>query len=923
VTPEQWEQVWAVFQATAELPPARRNQAIESALPDFELRAKVDELLADLAAGSETSKLSEATEAPKPAPEWPRLGQTLGRFELRRALGRGGMGEVYGAFDPELQREVAIKCVAPANLGSSNAIADFLREARAASALNHPGIVTVYEIIRTDDAVAIVMELVEGESFRKFAASLAPQAPARVAEWGRQIAEALAASHARGIIHRDIKPENLILRNDGYAKILDFGLAADRAVRADSLPMGTVRYMSPEQSRAAVLTPASDIFSLGVVLFEMATGVHPFAAAGASDTTLSMVQAIGGCDLDRAAQFGVTLPPKFERLLRSMMAKEPELRPTAKDVAAQFAALGDASATKPVRSWRFIAAMIGAAVIIAATSIAARTWLPARSVPIDPASVQISPFTTYEGSATQPAFSPDGSKIAFVWTGKSGNNEDIYVKAMGPKDLSEDVPQRLTSDPNEDLLPSFSPDGKQIAFLRQSAAPSDPEVMVMQADGSGARALGRVAASFGFYGLTWWPDGKSLVVRDADDGGTSLFRMSLEDGSKQRITTTPEDEGDGYPRFSPDGKWLAFIRYEASGEKICIREPAARSSERCLVDSMLSDIAWTVDSRNILYNGAQGLWRVNIEGGPHPEKVLAGNFSSLTADRSGHRFAFTRSYSDLNVWRADRSGKANRLIASSGEDSSPGWSPDGKRIVVRSNRSGSFELYTYAADGSDEKQITHFGAHIDNPRWSPDGAWIAFDGNRSAIDSTVKHHNIYLVPSAGGAVRRITDDATHYEEPAWSADGRWIYYLRSANTEATWKVPFAGGAPVLVDSQPMQDLVESPDGQYLYYVRYNDSSGIRRRRIADGKDETLPGTEGVQLFRYWSLAGDGIYFIPGPPNVTLRFLNLRTRKISRIASIPSKLYKGPRGLAASPDGNWVLYTLQDVVAGDIMLATIP
>ena len=220
--------------------------------------------------------------------------------------------------------------------------------------------------------------------------------------------------------------------------------------------------------------------------------------------------------------------------------------------------------------------------------------------------------------------------------------------------------------------------------------------------------------------------------------------------------------------FSPDGKWLAFLRYQASGSKICFRAAAGPPGEpvQCPIESRVGDFAWMPDSRRVLYGNQSGLWMAYLFGAPRPAQFLTGGFAGLTVDREGKRFAFTRSYNDANIWRISSDGKnVARLIASSGEDSAPDWSRDAKRIVVRSNRSGSYELYTYAADGSGEKQITDFGGHIDNPRWSPDGKWIAFDGNRAAIDPSVKHHNVYVVASAGGPLRRMTDDSVHYEEP--------------------------------------------------------------------------------------------------------------------------------------------------------------
>jgi eukaryotic-like serine/threonine-protein kinase len=904
VNRDDWQKVWRVYSGASAKPPEERRAFVESSLPEGPLRDKAVELLED-------HEDEDAPPAAEPAPDWRHLGKSLGRFHILSPVGRGGMGEVYRAFDSELDREVAIKCIAPANFGSSHAVAGFLREARAASALNHPGIVTVYEVIRTGETVAIVMELVEGEPFRSFTGK--PHPARKVAHWGRQIAEALAASHARGIVHRDIKPENLILRRDGYTKILDFGLAADRSVAADSLPMGTVRYMSPEQGRAAALTPATDVFSLGIVLFELVTGVHPFAPGPSSDTT-SVVHAIAGSEPELGPRRAARIPDALGELLREMLAKQPEARPGAASVAARLAEIaGEASGGRSMRKWY----VLGAAAVLA---IGAAGWLSRQSPGLEPVRLQISPFTTYQGIESQPAFSPDGSRIAYVWTGESGQNRDIYLQG-----LNEAQPVRLTSDPAEDVLPVFSPDGSRIAFLRQVAGSSTQEVRIVPAGGGEPELVGPIAPSFGFVGLAWWPDGKSLVVRDGNSGRAGLHRLTLADGARRQITFPPEGRGDGHPAFSPDGKWLAFIRYSAAAAEVCVTPAANPSAEtlRCLAESPMNDIAWLPDSERILYAGNDAIWSVNVGGKPRPERFAEGNFAGLTLHPNGQTFAFTRSSAaDSNVWRMSSDGKrSTRLVASSREDSSPSWSSDG-RFVVRSNRSGNFELYTYAADGSGQKRITDFGAHIDNPRWSPDNAWIVFDGNRASVDPNVKHHNIFVVPAGGGPHRRITDDSTHYSDPSWSHDGQWIYYLKEGTPDETWKVPAAGGDPVRIMPQQSQDLAESADGEYLYYVSYDGASGIRRRRAADGQEEALPGTEGVQIYRYWSLARQGIFFIPGPTDASLRYFDLRTRRVSRITAVSPNLVKGPRGLAVSPDGSTILCTIQDMASSDIMLARV-
>jgi eukaryotic-like serine/threonine-protein kinase len=904
LTPEQWQHVWSVFGQATDLAPSERSRWIESNLQDPELRAKVAELLADLASPEEAEKSEHGS-----APGWHWLGKQIGRFELRAPIGRGGMGEVYRAFDPELHRDVAIKCIAPTNLGSTNAISDFLREARAASALNHPGIVTVYEVIRTEETLAIVMEFIDGDSLRKL---VTPRQPFhQIALWGRQIAEALAASHARGIVHRDIKPENLIVRKDGYAKILDFGLAADRTVPPHQLPMGTVRYMSPEQGRAEELTGSSDVFSLGLVLYELATGVHPFGGPEGRDSTMTITQAIGMQPVPPPSSIAGTLPREFDELLKHMLAKHPTARPSASEVADRLAKLTDRKYV-----WRRPIWIAAGALSLFGSAIAA-AWFATRE-PQPPASLTTAPFTSYQGWASEPEFSPDGSRIVFSWTGPDESNKDIYWKAIG-----EDTPHRLTSNPADEFDPAYSPDGNWIAFVRHSPAEESSTVLIIPAQGGPERMVGEIAGPGYSKGLTWWPDGQSLLIRDAIEFNGVLVRLFLNDGRKVPYTSPPLSQTDGVPRISPDGTRTAFVRYHTDSAEVCWTELNGGAIHCIAREPAIRGIAWQRTGKFIYYSGASALWRVGLSDrrSDRPVKIADGAFSSLAADRSRGILAYCRTVSDSNIWIMGRHGEnPRRFIASSSDDSEPAWSPDGSRILIRSDRSGTVELYTYNADGSGAHQITHFGASLSSARWSPDGVWVTFEGNRAIVDSDVKYHNIYVAASSGGPFRRITNDSFNFAGPAWSPDGTEIYFVEDGVPHITQKAPFAGGPSVDIAGE-MTDVEISRDNKFFYYTKYTGSPGIWRRPVSGGPEVQLPGTSGVHLYRYWDLTNRGIFFVDGTPQPALKYLDFRNNRIEVIATLPGKMLLSTRGLSVSPDERSILYSLNDVALSDILLIT--
>jgi serine/threonine protein kinase len=319
VTDERWQLAYAIYEAATPLTELERQQYVQAAAPDAEIAGKVFAMLDDMEEAGGLEVFPEPTDSAEAGAIHPfnslPNGAALGRFVITGLVGQGGMGSVYSAHDQELNREVALKIITrKAETSSSENI---IREAQAASALNHPNIATVYEVIHSGPTVAIAMELVDGTSLRHFCGT--PQPVKQVASWGVQIANALAAAHTHGIVHRDVKPENLMLRRDGYIKVLDFGLA--RQVGTDGLDdeaaAGTLGYMSPEEVLHRPITTASDIFSLGVVLYELASGTNPFRGNSAGATT----RLIQGLDPPPLPTHGKQVPRELDRVVRVMLSR--------------------------------------------------------------------------------------------------------------------------------------------------------------------------------------------------------------------------------------------------------------------------------------------------------------------------------------------------------------------------------------------------------------------------------------------------------------------------------------------------------------------------------------------------------------------------------------------------------------------------
>ncbi len=575
------------------------------------------------------------------------------------------------------------------------------------------------------------------------------------------------------------------------------------------------------------------------------------------------------------------------------------------------------------------------AAVVTGLIVAGAGWLYVHRSPALPL-MKVVRFTSYPGTEKDPAISPDGKRLAFVWDSEGADNFDVYVRSIGPAGdlpITVEKPLRITTDPAPDLSPTWSPDGRYLAFARVSEGNS--AVYVVPSMGGQERRLTEL--HFGPVTdaklLDWSPDGKSLAVAamSSPEDRRGIYSISLDKGDRQKLTFPPPGfGGDKSPVFSPDGQTLAFTRVSGYTDLYLLSLNHGEPKRLSANARWSFNSAWTADSQEIVFGswagGSRQLWRVGVSGAKPEPLAIGANGEDPTISRHANRLAYVERIYNTDIWRIETPTSQKQGVPpttlglnSSQEDSNPQYSPDGRSIVFVSRRSGSYEIWVCDSEGRNSRPLTSFpeASVTASPRWSQDSRQIAFDSWEKG------RSKIFVVSREGGSPRCLTERTPDAFLASWSRDGRWIYYCSGrSGDDQIWRMPAEGGEAVRVTKNGGFESFAAPDGKTLFYTKLDQVGSAHIWKIpVEGGEETLVFDIGIYR-RFWSLTDEGIYFVPSDwsPRPTIEFFSFATGKITHVAALekPPARYFHP-GLSISPDGRQILCALVQQDTSDIML----
>ncbi len=917
-------------------------------------------------------------------------GTVVDHYRVLSRIGAGGMGEVYLARDVDLDRTVALKVLPAEMLANDDRMARFMQEAKTASALNHPNIITIYEIGRAGALVFIATEFIDGETLRQHINDTTPTI-VETLEVAIQVASALAAAHEAGVVHRDIKPENLMLRRDGILKVLDFGLAkltdawgrsvdrdAQTLTLVDTVPgtvLGTTAYMSPEQARGRDVDERTDIWSIGVLLYEMVTGRIPFQQETPSD----VIAAILRSEPPPLSTYVTAVPAELQRIVAKTLVKNRHERyQGVKDLlvdlrrlkrqlefeselesyssrASGSSAIGSERAAHITRtgeldqqrtttvaathttssaeylvsniklhkSYALIGLVILATVVSAAGyglyKLATRTKAPIASQPLN-----VARFTA-TGKAIHAAISPDGKYVAHV--ADEAGMQSIWIGQVAAANQTQIIPPAQTRFRGL----TFSRDGEFLYFV---AANWDNEkgalFQIPVLGGAPRKLLSDIQSP-----ITLSPDGKRVAyVRFGSNKGNALFVSNLDGSDSKELAkhSSPDFFSTMSPAWSPDGSAVACVYQNTSGgyyENV-VAVSLADGTETAITPQrwwQVGQVAWLADGKGLIASATE-------EAGSLPQlwylPFKSGAAKRITNDLNGYvDVSLTADSKTLVSVRADRLVNIGLLAGTdtatpkqitSGTERDDGmrglsWTPDGK-IVYRSVAGGEPHVWIMAADGSGQRQLSLNTSQNFDPVVSPDGRSVVWGARRAG------NTNLWRMDIDGSNPKQLTSGDGDYF-PDYSPDGKWILYTTydaGAGFWSIWKVAAEGGTPVRITDRESALPSVSPDGK-LFACNYEDVPGdgynLAVISFETGKPVQvfkIPGSFGRTI--HWTADGRSLAYVDTRAGIS----NIWLQNLAGGAAKQLTDFKDQRifGFAWSRDGKQLALS-RGVVNSDVML----
>jgi serine/threonine protein kinase/Tol biopolymer transport system component len=832
--------------------------------------------------------------APEVAPLTP--GTQVGDYVIVERIGKGGMGEVFAADDGKLRRRVAIKLLPQDFADDASRKVRFEREAEVLAALNHPGIVTVYGVGEHKGRPYLAMELVRGKPIADVIGGKGLPV-AQMLRLGVELADAIAAAHKSGVIHRDLKPQNLMLTDDGRLKVLDFGLAkVERAASSEGPTatatvegrvLGTIAYMSPEQARGEAADARSDLFAAGIVLYEMATGVRPFAG----DTQITLLSSILKDEPLDPTRRNRALPPGFARVIRRCLAKDPEQRyQSALDLRNDLEELRGQSSRRSSRGLGAVMlAGVAAVAFVAGNRIHRRAPQPPSSgrLVVD----SLVQLTNDPGADSEASLSPDGTW--FVYAGQREGRWHIFRQRVGGENAQDLTPDTKDVD---NRAPAISPDGERIAFRssRQGGG-----IFIMGSTGEAPRRV-----TDGWFDPQWSADGRSLVVSSdfIEDVRylNSAARLATVDVETGTVRPIPVPMMMSYePSLSPAGDQVAFLCSEHGQRDICLTDLAGKN-----VRNLTNDRAydwrptWRPDGGLVYASSRAGGMNLFVRtGGGEPSALTIGAARWMTGarfSRDGRRMVFVAGQQENAIERVRfdsthetisvpavvgmgwfpriSHGRVAYVDVTRGEDITvvdeagrhrltdvpevrnrhPDFSSDGQKVLFASNRANGYNLYRVSVDGRGLEQLTQ-GDELTTPRASPDGKRaIATSVTKGVVLFDLAHPDQRKnLPSYGPEIPFVA---------SWRPDSRAFTARMGGSSTDAYLYDLDTGKWQLLVKDVNDEVAFLPDGKRAIFSRRNQ---LLLLELATGRTKVLLTLRGTVENPDVSETGDEIVYAHG------------------------------------------------------------